>query len=80
MFNTLFFQSETKYIIDISEKTHYFLFLVVFTIILPVISMLLLLKNKKISSLELYDKSERSCPNITYFILHVDLFLFVKIY
>lgn len=57
-----FFQSETKYIIDISEKTHYFLFLVVFTIILPVISMLLLLKNKKISSLELYDKSERGVP------------------
>lgn len=57
-----FFQSETKYIVDISEKTHYFLFLVVFTIVLPAISMLFLLKNKKISSLELYNKSERGVP------------------
>ena len=57
-----FFQSETKYIVEISEKIHYFLFLVVFTIVLPIISMLFLLKNKKISSLELYDKNERSIP------------------
>lgn len=57
-----FFQSDTKYIIDTSEKTYYFLFLIVFTIILPIISMLFLLRNKKISSLELYDKNERAIP------------------